>query len=181
MVGIKARKSGLPLQPLQKQYQFQSRCGCTSVNKRTIPMTPRISRTTKCTPTKNLPAPANSWFVLGRVVRLAEGPPYEGTRRQWKASESPPILLSEYENTQNEPICRPSLPPFDSAQGEVNCARSAKNRFTCVILAKTSPRRSGPLGGPDSCQERSGLLTYKKFPLTKTLPLPTKTLRHNHQ
>jgi hypothetical protein len=25
------------------------------------------------------------------------------------------------------------------------------------------PRRSGPLGGPDVCQERSGLLTYKKF------------------
>jgi hypothetical protein len=51
-------------------------------------------------------------------------------------SESPLILLSEVENTQNEPISTSCLPLFDSAQGKVRCARSAKNRFTCVILAK---------------------------------------------
>ena len=33
------------------------------------------------------------------------------TRRQWKASESPWILLSEYKNTQNEPIYTPCVRP----------------------------------------------------------------------
>ena len=46
--------------------------------------------------------------------------------------------------------------PFDSAQNEVGMT---PDEVSCA----RSPRRSGPLGGPDVCQERSGLLTYKKF------------------
>ncbi len=126
--------------PVTKTYQFHAQCACASVNKRISPMATRPSRTAKGVSTDNLPAPTGSWFVLRRVFAAANAFVGRSADRPTlrDASQSPPILLSEYEIPQNEPIFPLCLPPFDSAQGEVRYARSAKNRFTCVILAKAS-------------------------------------------
>ena len=67
-----------------------------------------------------------------------------------RASESPPILLGEVENTQNEPISTLCLPPFDSAQGDVGGAKHQKpiygspleRGFRGVFFSKRQTRTS---------------------------------------
>ena len=99
----RCRKLRDHLQPPQKHYHTNQDAWSTSVRKRTSPMNP------ECHGSRNTPRPETQprlptlgLFLVGRVrLRTRHCRQVCG---QTCPTESPSILLSEYENTQNEPI-----------------------------------------------------------------------------